>query len=100
MDTHGIGPVPAPFRTLLGRPVTKPGRKQKRAPSRRASPSSAHEPPEEGGPDEAAKFIAETVASLAALAQHHGLEHLRYLLGVALLEAEEHIRLRSRRKLS
>lgn len=80
--------------------MSKRARKQKRAPSRRVSPSSANEPPGEGGPDEAAKFIAETVASLAALAQRHGLDHLRYLLAVALLEAEEHIRLRSKRKLS
>jgi hypothetical protein len=34
--------------------------------------------------------------ALAVLAQHHGLEHLRYLLAVALLEAGE----RSRRRLS
>ena len=80
--------------------MTKPGRKQKRAPSRRASPPSGHEPLMEGGPDEAAKFIAEWVAGLAALARRHRLEHLRYLLALALLEAEEHIRLRSRRKLS
>jgi hypothetical protein len=76
--------------------LSKPGRNQKRAPSR----ASANEPPGEGGPDEAAKFIAESVAGLAALAQRHGLEHLRYLLAVAMLEAEEHIRLQSRRKLS
>jgi hypothetical protein len=80
--------------------LSKSGRKRKRAPSRRASPPSPNEPPEEGGPDEAAKFIAESVAGLAELAQRHGLEHLRYLLRVALLESEEHIRLRSRRKLS
>jgi len=62
--------------------------------------SSANDLPGEGGPEEAAKFIAETVASLAALAQRHRLDHLRYLLAVAMLEAEEHLRLRSRRKLS
>jgi hypothetical protein len=80
--------------------VSKPARKQKRAQSRRLSTSSANEPPGEGGADEAAKFIAESLAALAELAQRHGLEHLRYLLAVALLEAEEYVRLRSRRKLS
>jgi hypothetical protein len=80
--------------------VSKAGRKQKRAPTRRISSASANEFPGEGGPDEAAKFIAESVAGLAALAQRHGLEHLRYLLAVAMLEAEEYLRLRSRRKLS
>jgi len=62
--------------------------------------SSVGEPPGDGGPDEAATFIAEQAASLAALAEAHRLDHLRYLLGLAKLEAEEHIRLRSRRKLS
>jgi hypothetical protein len=81
--------------------LSKRRRKQKPASSRRrVSHSFANEPPGEGDKDEAARFIAETAASLAALAQRHGLEHLRYLLAVAMLEAEEHLRLRSRRKLS
>jgi hypothetical protein len=63
-------------------------------------PLSAAEPPGEGGPDEAAKFIADCLANLTELAQRHGLGHLRYLLAVAMLEAEEHIRLHSKRKLS
>lgn len=81
--------------------LSKRRRKQRSASPRRRVPyPSANEPPGEGDPDEAAKFIAETVASLAALAQRHRLDHLRYLLAVAMLEAEEHLRLRSRRKLS
>jgi hypothetical protein len=45
-------------------------------------------------------FIAETVADLSKLARRHRLEILRHLLGMAQLEAEEHLRLRSKRKLS
>jgi hypothetical protein len=56
--------------------------------------------PGDGGPDEAASFIAETLGQLARLAQRHRLDHLRYLLAVAQLEADEHVRLRSRRRLS
>jgi hypothetical protein len=59
--------------------------------------SSASDPPGEGGPDEAASFIAETLANLARLALRHRLDHLRYLLAVAQMEAEEHLR---RRRLS
>jgi hypothetical protein len=54
----------------------------------------------EGGPDEAAVFIAETVADLARLAYRHRLEILGFLLRMAQLEAEERVRLRSKRKLS
>jgi hypothetical protein len=45
-------------------------------------------------------FIAETVAELMKLAERHRLEVLRHLLGMAKLEAEERLRLRSKRKLS
>ena len=45
-------------------------------------------------------FIAETVADLGKLARRHRLEILDHLLGMAQLEAEEHLRLRSKRKLS
>jgi hypothetical protein len=82
--------------TLLGGAGSK--RKKKSSPRKRSSP--AGEPPGEGGPDEAASFIAETLGNLARLARSHRLDHLRYLLAVAKLEAEEHLRLRSRRRLS
>ena len=62
--------------------------------------SPAVESGEEGGPDEAVAFIAETVAELTKLAERHRLEVLIHLLGMARLEAEEHLRLRSKRKLS
>ena len=45
-------------------------------------------------------FIAETVAELGKLAQRHRLDVLSHLLGMAQLEAEERLRLRSKRKLS
>ncbi len=45
-------------------------------------------------------FIAETVAELTKLARRHRLDVLGHLLGMAHLEAEERMRLRSKRKLS
>jgi hypothetical protein len=54
----------------------------------------------EGGPDEAVAFIAETVVELVKLADSHQLEVLRYLLGMVLIEADERMRTRSKRKLS
>ena len=44
--------------------------------------------------------IAEIAANLSQLALRHRLYHLRYLLALVQLEAEEHVRLRSRRRLS
>jgi hypothetical protein len=76
------------------------GHKRKTASSARRPRSLPGELPGDGGPDEAASFIAEILGNLARLAQRHGLDHLRYLLAVAKLEAEEHVRLRSRRRLS
>jgi len=58
------------------------------------------EPAGEGGPDEAAALIAEAVAELAGLARRHKLDMLGFLLGMTQLEAEEHLRLRSKRTLS
>ncbi|MDP1583478.1 MAG: hypothetical protein Q8M18_08625 [Bradyrhizobium sp.] len=58
------------------------------------------DPPGDGGPDEAASFIAESVAELALLARRHKLGMLVRLLEMAQLEAEERVRLRSKRRLS
>ncbi len=58
------------------------------------------DPPGDGGPDEAAAFIAEAVSDLSRLAGRHRLDVLSHLLAMAQLEAEDHLRLRSRRKLS
>ncbi|WP_245326802.1 MULTISPECIES: hypothetical protein [Bradyrhizobium] len=45
-------------------------------------------------------FIAEQVAALRKLAERHKLDVLHYLLGMTQLEADEHLRLRTKRKLS
>jgi hypothetical protein len=79
--------------------VTKPVKKRTRAaPAARARP--AREEPGEGGADEAVAFIADQVAQLREIAEHHKLDVLHYLLGMTQLEANEHLRLRSKRKLS
>jgi hypothetical protein len=77
---------------------TKGGRKRK--PPARDRRSRYEEPGEEGGPDEAASFISESLTDLKKIARRHRLEMLDHLLGMAQLEAEEHLRLRSKRKLS
>ncbi|GMO26536.1 hypothetical protein TM239_25340 [Bradyrhizobium sp. TM239] len=79
--------------------VTKPGKKRARAGSG-APGGSRHEEPGEGGVDEAVAFIAEQIGPLRKLAERHKLDVLHYLLGMTKLEADEHLRLRSKRKLS
>ena len=59
-----------------------------------------NEEPGEGGVDEAVAFIAEQVTALRKLAERHRLDVLHYLLGMTKLEADEHIQLRSKKKLS
>ena len=80
--------------------MTKAGGGRKRTASGRGRRSPTDETGEEGGPDEAVAFIAETVAELIKLTKRHRLEILSHLLGMAQLEAEERLRLRSKRKLS
>src|SRR5213594_2386749 len=81
---------------------TRGGRKRKASGKKRVSPPEERtaERGEEGGPDEAVAFIAETVAELVKLAERHRLEVLSHLLGMAQLEAEERLRTRSKHKLS
>ena len=79
--------------------MAKPEKKRARAASG-AQAVSGNEEPGEGGADEAVAFIAEQVASLRKLAERHKLDVLHYLLGMTKLEADEHLRLRSKRKLS
>jgi hypothetical protein len=79
--------------------VTTPGRKRKRAASAGQGGLGGEEPGE-GGAEEAVAFIAEQVANLRKLAERHKLDVLHYLLGMTQLEADEHLRLRSKRKLS
>jgi hypothetical protein len=62
--------------------------------------SPADDPSGDGGPDEAAAFIAENLAELAGLARRHKLDLLSHLLGMAQMEAEEWLRLRGKRNLS
>ena len=77
------------------------GRKRKASGKKPDSPTEERaERGEEGGPDEAVAFIAETVAELARLARRHELEILSHLLDMVQLEAEERQRLRSKRRLS
>jgi len=78
------------------------GRKRKASGKKPVSPPEERttERGEEGGPDEAVAFIAETVAELVKLAERHRLEVLSHLLNMAQLEAEERLRTRSKRKLS
>ena len=80
--------------------LSKAGGGRKRTASGRDQRYQADETGEEGGPDEAVAFIAETVAELVKLAQRHRLEVLGHLLGMAQLEAEERLRTRSKHKLS
>jgi len=79
--------------------VTTPGRKRKRA-APAGNERSRNEEPGEGGAEEAVAFIAEQVLSLRKLAERHKLDVLHHLLGMTQLEADEHLRLRSKRKLS
>ncbi len=52
----------------------------------------APEPAGDGGPLEAASFIAENILELAAVARRHRLETLGFLLDMAQLEADELVR--------
>ncbi|WP_050425572.1 hypothetical protein [Bradyrhizobium tropiciagri] len=73
------------------------GRKGK--PSGRRRPAS-DETGGEGGPDDALVLIAAAASELAKLAQRHKFEVLDHLLAMTRLEADEQLRVRSRRKLS
>jgi hypothetical protein len=79
--------------------VARPGQKRARVTSG-AQARPRNEEPEEGGVDEAVAFIAEQVSALRTLAARHKLDVLHHLLGMTKLEADEHLRLRSKRKLS
>ncbi|RQH16093.1 hypothetical protein EHH60_02600 [Bradyrhizobium sp. RP6] len=78
--------------------VTKP--KKRRRAAAGAREGARHEEPGEGGADEAVAFIAEQTGALRKVAERHKLDVLYYLLGMTKLEADEHLRLRTKRKLS
>jgi hypothetical protein len=63
----------------------------------RGHKSGGGEPAGDGGPDEAACFLAAAVADLGLIARRHGLDTLGYLLDMAQMEAEEIVRLRAAR---
>ncbi len=75
-------------------------RKVRRRTPVRDKRSRADELAGDDGPDEAVAFIAETLPGLVRLARQHKLDLLAHLLGMTQMEAEEHLRTRSRRKLS
>jgi hypothetical protein len=68
--------------------------------SSRDGDSRTDDPLGDGGPDEAAAFIVETVTDLARVARRHKLGLLIRLLEMAQMEAEERLRLRGKRNLS
>jgi hypothetical protein len=80
--------------------LTKTGRQRTYTSSSRDGGSRTDDPPGDGGPDEAAAFIVETVTDLARVARRHNLGLLIRLLEMAQMEAEERLRLRGKRNLS
>ena len=78
----------------------KAERKRKRSPVARRRHVPFAGLPEEADPDEAAAFIAELLADLTRMARRQRLDVLTFLLSMAQLEAEEHVRLGSRGRLS
>jgi hypothetical protein len=80
--------------------LTKTGRRRTRPSQGRDGGSRTDDPLGDGGPDEAAAFIAEAVADLARVARRHRLGMLVRLLDMAQMEAEDRVRLRGKRKLS
>jgi hypothetical protein len=80
--------------------LSKTGGRRGRGSAGNAGGSQDDETPGDGGPDEAAMFIAETVAALAGLARRHRLGVLVRLLEMTQMEAEERIQLRGKRNLS
>lgn len=59
---------------------------------RRSIPIEADEPAGDGGPNEAARFIAGAVSELALMARVHRLDVLAHVLNMAQLEADELVR--------
>lgn len=80
--------------------MAKKARRRTRSSAGTGGGSRTDDPVGDGGPDEAAAFIAETVADLARVARRHNLEMLVHLLEMAQMEAQERIQLRGKRNLS
>jgi hypothetical protein len=67
------------------------------APPPRKKRKPATKSARDGGPGEAADFIAEQLIDLARLARRHRLDVLGFLLDMSLMEAKEIARLRGKR---
>jgi hypothetical protein len=80
--------------------LTKKAARRTPASPEKGEGAPTDELPGDGGPDEAAAFIAETTSALAKLARRHRLGMLVRLLDMAQMEAEERVRLRGKRNLS
>jgi len=81
--------------------LAKPGRKRRGSSPRPERHSWSEQPLlQDNRSGEAVNLIAETAANLRRLARHHRLDLLSYLLAMVQLEAEEHLKLLKRRKLS
>ncbi len=80
--------------------MTKTVRRRTYTSSSRDGGSRTDDLPWDGGPDEAAAFIAETVTDLIRVARPHNLGLLIRLLEMVQMEAEERLRLRGKRNLS
>jgi len=80
--------------------LKKPLRNVKRPPPGRNRRPRTDDLVGDGGPEEAVAFIVESLPVLAKLARRHKLDLLAHLLGMTLMEAEEYLRVRSKRKLS
>jgi hypothetical protein len=68
--------------------AASPRRKNKRKPAAKSNG--------DGGPTEAASFVAEQLVDLAQLARRHQLNVLGFLLDMALMEATEIVRRRGK----
>jgi hypothetical protein len=68
--------------------AASPPRKKRRPPSRSAR---------DGGPKEAASFIAEQLVFLARIARRHKLDLLGFVLDMGVMEAKKMVRLGGKR---
>ena len=68
----------------------RPGRK-------REFDDPAGEPAGDGGPEEAARYLAAAAADLGLIARRHRLDTLGFLLEMVRMEAEDIVRLRAAR---
>jgi hypothetical protein len=68
------------------------------APPPRKKRKPAAKSARDGGPGEAASFIAEQLVFLAPLARRHKLDLLGFVLDMGIMEAKKMVRLQGKRK--